>query len=68
MDIGVYDDYCEEEDISLKVQKYTHLEAMEAINVMRSYMTKNDWPIRIFNSMDVLHCTAQQKRSKSKKK
>ena len=42
MDIGVYDDYCEEEDISLKVQKYTHLEAMEAIDVMRSYMTKND--------------------------
>ena len=35
MVIDVYDDDCEEEDISLKGKKYTYLEAMEAMDVMR---------------------------------
>ena len=45
MDIDVYDDYIEEEDISLKDQKYTHLEAMGALDIMRSYMTANTFPL-----------------------
>ena len=35
MDIDVYDDDCKEECISLKEKHYTHLESMEAMDVMR---------------------------------
>ena len=45
MDIGVYDDDCEEDDIFLKDQKYTYLQATEAIDFMRYYMTDNAFPI-----------------------
>ena len=41
---------------------------MEAMDVMRSYMTENGFPPRIFNSLDILHWTAQKQRSKLKKK
>ena len=41
MDIDVCDDDCEEEDISLKDQKYTHLEATEAMDIMIYYMAEN---------------------------
>ena len=34
MDIDIYDDDCEEEDISSKEQKYTHLDVMEEMDVM----------------------------------
>ena len=47
MDIDVYDEDCKEEDISLKDQKYTHLEAMEAMDVMRSYTTENVFPLEM---------------------
>ena len=49
-------------------QKYTHLEAMEVMDVMRSYMTANTFPLESFNSMDRLHWTAQQKSLKGNKK
>ena len=39
IDIGVYDDDCEEDDILLKDQKYTHLQSVEAMDVMKYYMT-----------------------------
>ena len=55
MDIDVYDDDCEEEDISLKYQKYAHLEAMEAMDVMVYYMKENSFFIVSFNIMDRLH-------------
>ena len=67
MDIDVYDDDCEEEDISLKDQEYTHIESMEAMDVMRSYMTANAFPLESFNSMDRLHWTVHQQRFKGKK-
>ena len=68
MYIDVYDDDCEEEDISLKDKKYTHLETMEAIYVMRSYMTSNYFPLESFNRMDIIHWTTQQQVLKLKKK
>ena len=45
MNIDVYDDDFEKEDISLNDQNYTHLEAMESMDVMRSYMTANYFPL-----------------------
>ena len=36
--IEVYYYYCEKEDISLKDQKYTHIEAMKAMDMMRFFM------------------------------
>ena len=68
IDIDVYDDYCEEEYISLKDQKYTHLEAMESMDVMRSYMKAYYFPIEIFIILDRLHWTAHQQRFKVNKK
>ena len=38
IDNDFYDDDGKEYDISLKDQKYTHIEAMESIYVMRYYM------------------------------
>ena len=67
MDIDVYDDDFLGEDISLEYQKYMNLESMEAIDVMRDYMTENDFPPESFNILDILHWTAQQKRFKGKK-
>ena len=68
MDIDVSDDDVEEEDISLKDQNYTHLEATEEMDVMISYMTENDFPLWIFNSLDIFYWNAQHKSSKGKKK
>ena len=45
INIDVYDDDCEEVYISLKDQKYTHLDTMEAMDVMRYYMTENAFPL-----------------------
>ena len=41
---------------------------METIDVMRSYMTENAFPLEIFNSLDRLHWAAQQERFKVNKK
>ena len=68
MDIDVYDDYCEEKDISLKDQKYIHIEVMEVKGFMRYCITANDFPLESFNSLDRLHWTSHQKRFKEKKK
>ena len=68
MDIDVYDDDCEEKDISLKYQNCIYLKAMKAMDVMRSYTTENAFLLEIFNSLDRLHWTAHNQRSKGKKK
>ena len=66
--IGFYDDDCEEEDISFKDQNYTHLEAMEEMDVMRYYMTEISLPQESFNGLNRLHWTALQQHFKRKKK
>ena len=68
MDIDVYNDDFEVEDISSKDKNYTHLEAMEAMDGMRSYMTENAFPLEIFDSLDRLHWAAQNQIFKGKKK
>ena len=68
MDIDVYDDYCEEKDISLKDQKYIHIEVMEVKGFMRYCIIENAFPLESFNSLDRLHWTSHQKRFKEKKK
>ena len=45
MDIYAYETDYEEEDISLKEQKYTHLEAMEEMYFMIYYMMENAFPL-----------------------
>ena len=68
MDIDDYDDDCEEKDISLKDQNYTHLEAMEFMDVMRSYMTENAFPLENLKILDKLRWASQQQRFKGKNK
>ena len=64
----VYDDDCEEEGISIKDQMYKHIEALEEMDVIISYMPVNAFPIKSFNILDRLHLTAHQQRFKGNTK
>ena len=54
--------------MSLKDQKYTHIKANEAMDVMRSYMTDNTFTLEFFNIQDILYWSAYQQRLKVNKK